>query len=352
MLLIALFACRGPNTVELPSDSEDATDSQPTETGQDSGPCTPEPAEPGQSVGLSLSFDGVERSYRLHLPSDYDCSPRPLIIGLHGYYGSGKGFEESTSRMASTIDARGIIGLFPDGLPMGESGWQAQVTSFNDIDSHHSEGPDGPTCTEDAYDYGVYDNCPAEESADACNWGTSCADDEGFLRALIAQVQGAWSVDAKRIYLTGFSQGGQSAQSLGSRLSDLLAAVSPQHGFATNGYTVGPESALGLFQVWGDKDRIVDGHDRPSNDGMIYDGAEETAQVWAAAQGCADTATEYPTDYDGTQGWACVEHAGCSTGAEVVSCVWNGGHTWGRGGGTNFALGSMLSFFDKHERQP
>jgi polyhydroxybutyrate depolymerase len=313
-------------------------------------PCEWGDAEPGASVSMSMEFDGEDRSFEVHLPSNYDCTTRPLIIGLHGYYGSGTGFERSTSQMFDRIDELGYIGLFPDGTVMGTSGWKRWVTSFNDVDSHNSDGPDGATCTDNAYDYGVFENCSEEESQDACNWGTSCSDDEGFVRAALAHVQEKWTVDAARVYLTGFSQGGQTTQSLAWRLADVLAAAAPHHGFAANGYTQGPETALGLFQVWGSEDRTVDGNERASSDGMIYDGAEETLTTWAAAQDCDSESSPYTTDYDGTSGWSCIKHANCSTGAQVVSCVWEGGHNWGRGGGTNFALESMLEFFVAHSR--
>ena len=238
----------------------------------------------------------------------------------------------------------GYIGIFPDGLPMG-NGWQSSVTSFNDVDSHNSDGPDGPTCTIDSYDYDVYNNCRPEESTDACNWGTSCADDEGFIRSLLQTSFAEWSGDANQVLLTGFSQGGQSAQSLSWRLSDVVTVTAPHHGFAANGYTQSSPSTMSLFQVWATGDSVVNGAEVPSSDGMIYDGADETAAVWALGQSCDSAKTPYPTPFDGTQGWTCVEHANCQMGAMVVNCVWQGGHTWGRVQGTNFALESMLTFF-------
>lgn len=365
-LFLLMLSCQSSNTTKNTTQSITDTQNTDTSTSSDSSdpaipqdtsdtdeptePCPLEGGEPGASVAVTAVHDSITRTYQIHLPSDYDCSPRPVIVGLHGYYGSGKGFEETTSQMFETIDSRGYIGVFPDGLQMGSSGWQSQVTSFNDIYSHFSDGPDGPTCTNSAYDYGVYANCPDEESEDLCNWGTSCADDEGFLRTLIDEVQGKWAVDERRIYLTGFSQGGQSTQSLATRLSDIFAAASPHHGFAANGYTAAPSRPIGLFQVWGDTDRTVDGHDRPSSDGMIYDGAAETAQVWADGLNCESSPVPYPTPYDGTRGWRCEQHPNCSQDKEVVTCVWNGAHRWGKTPEVNFALLAMLDFFERHSK--
>ena len=354
---IGLIACNSGGSSEL-SPVSDQTQTG-TETGlidtgssqvEPSVPCEPSPATPGSSVTLPFEHDGETRQVTIHLPSDYDCTPRPVVIGLHGYYGSGSGFESSTARMFEHVNTNGYIGVFPDGLPMSNTGWNQYVTSFNDIDSHNSDGPDGATCTADAYDYGVYDNCPPSEGQDACNWGTSCADDEGFLRSLVASLQSQWTIDASRIYLTGFSQGGQTTQSLSWRLADILAASSPHHGFSANGYTVAPGTKMGIIQIWGRSDRTVDGNGVPSSDGMVYDGAQETIDVWAAGQGCMAESVPWPTPYDGIKGWGCEEYPNCSTGASVVSCGWDGGHSWGRDGADAFALESMWTFFQSQQR--
>ena len=334
------------DTGDTSSTDGSAGDATTSGTGDDAPdpPCSWDQGTPGQTVSLQTTHDGETRTFELHLPTDYDCTPRPVVVGLHGYYGSGAGFQNSTSQMTDRIDELGYIGIFPDGLPMG-NGWQSSVTSFNDVDSHNSDGPDGPTCTIDSYDYDVYNNCRPEESTDACNWGTSCADDEGFIRSLLQTSFAEWSGDANQVLLTGFSQGGQSAQSLSWRLSDVVTVTAPHHGFAANGYTQSSPSTMSLFQVWATGDSVVNGAEVPSSDGMIYDGADETAAVWALGQSCDSAKTPYPTPFDGTQGWTCVEHANCQMGAMVVNCVWQGGHTWGRVQGTNFALESMLTFF-------
>ena len=306
---------------------------------------------PGSDVQMTTTWDGIDREWVLHLPADYDCTPRPVILGIHGYYGSGRGFENDTARMFDHLDANGIIGIFPDGLAAGDSGYLGTVTSFNDLTTRFDDGPDGATCTPTAYDYPAYPNCGASEETRACRWGTSCADDAGLFRALIAEVSQGWTVDADRIYMTGFSQGGQTVQGVACELADVLAAIAPQHGFAANGHTCGPTTKLPLFQVWGRNDTIVDGRDQPSGDGMIYDGGSETALVWAEAQGCDTATVAYETVSDGKRGWQCLEHPNCATDAEIVNCSWDGGHSWGTNPTDgNFALDAMWAFFEKHRR--
>ncbi len=357
LLLPLVAACSGPSSAEIPADTDTAptasdTDTTPVTTDTDTTPaCEPLPGVPGEDVAMTTQWEGRERTWVLHLPTDYNCEPLPLIIGVHGYFGTGRGFENDTARMFDHLNANGYIGVFPDGLAAGPSGYPSLVTSFNDLTSRFDDGPDGQTCTNNAYDYVAYDNCGPGEAGRTCRWGTSCADDVGLFRTLIDEVSTSWTVDPDRIYMTGFSQGGQTVQGVACELADVLAAISPHHGFAANGYTCGPTTKLPILQVWGTEDRTVDGHEQPSNDGMIYDGGDETAAQWAAEQGCAATGTPYPTVSDDIRGWACIEHAGCSTGAEVVSCSWNGGHVWGRSQADgDFALDAMWDFFQKHSR--
>lgn len=333
---------------ETGSPDTSAPDTAPPDTGP--VPCTTAPAIAGEDVALSLSHDGETRTYMVRLPADYDCTPRPVLIGVHGYYGSGSGFANSTAKLGDHLDEHGYIGLFPDGLPMSSS--SPDVTSFNDLGSRNDDGPDGATCDDDPWDYGSYTNCGAAEVDRACHWGTSCADDEGFFRAMLSQAQADWAVDAARIYMTGFSQGGQTTQSMACPMSDVLAAIAPSHGFAANGYTCAPETPMGMIQVWGNRDRIVPGDDGLANDGYIYDDAAETAQVWAENQGCATGGTDpYPTASDDTRGWECTQHVGCATGAEVVTCEWDGGHIWPTAGTHgNFPLAEIWTFLSAHRR--
>jgi polyhydroxybutyrate depolymerase len=53
----------------------------------------------------------------------------------------------------------------------------------------------------------------------------SPADDVGFVRALIAEVERAYPVDHARVYATGISNGGFFSQRLACDLSDQIAAV-------------------------------------------------------------------------------------------------------------------------------
>ena len=322
LIAVALLGCPSNPTGQ-------PTDTPGTGSPDDSGASCTVDVSPGGLVEQALTHD-EPRSYALFVPTNYDCTPRPLVIGLHGYYGTGRGFAEGTAGLLDPLEEAGWIGVFPDGQAAGDAGYAATVTSFNDLTSRHDTGPDGPTCTDEAFQYVAYPNCGPEEVDRTCRWGTSCADDGGFIRALVAEISTRFAIDADRVVLTGFSQGGQTAAGLACELDDLVSVVAPVHGSAANGYTCAPTARTSLVHVVGRDDTVVDAFDRPSADGMIYDSASETGAAWAVAQGCDDAPSARATPFDGTNGWGCEAYADCATGAEVVVCTWDGGHRWPR----------------------
>ncbi len=298
----------------------------------------------GELTSEKIEFENTRRTYSVFLPSLLTKSKRPLLIGLHGYYGTGREFAEETANILNDLNQRNYVGIFPDGAKM--SFLKFYVKSFNDIDSQNSNGPDGPTCTDTSHDYGVYRNCPRSQHYDRCNWGSSCSNDEGFIRKLIEISIDKWCIDPRRIFLTGFSQGAQTVQSLAWRMSDVIAAVAPHSGFSANGYSKAPQSKMSFVQIWSENDRTVDGNDRASSDGMIYESASETLSTWASAQKCNPKLSPYVTSFDGEKGWRCVEHSNCKNSSVVVSCSWNEGHTWA----DQSANSVMFDIFSKHHQ--
>ena len=352
----------GASDTTGPEDSSESTDVVPEPDAEpddgseqmddsDQGACDVGAGVPGEDVVLTFPWDGELRTWTLHLPTDYDCTPRPLLIGAHAYLSDGHSFQHDVAQIFDHINEHGYVGIFPDALARGAGPLDIGVTSFNDGTSHYDDGPDGPTCTVWSWDYGIFDNCGPEEHARFCRWGTSCADDLGFFRALITEVVGDWAIDPDRIYMTGFSQGAITTQSFACPMADILAAVAPLHGASANGYTCGPETKLSMMQVWGVNDIGINGHEEPSIDGLIYDGGDETALVWAEAQGCNAEPTPYETRSDGIWGWSCAQHEDCETGADVVNCQWDGNHIWGRTPmDGDFMWDAVWDFLSTHHR--
>jgi len=140
----------------------------------------------------SLTFGGRERRYLLHLPpSIRGAQPLPLVIVLHGGANTPE-MAERMSGMSPKADSAGFIVAYPQG-----------TTTPNDQLYTWNAG----TCCGYALDNNV--------------------DDVGFIRALIEQLQAEYSIDPKRIFVNGISNGGMMAYRLGCELSDKLAAIAP-----------------------------------------------------------------------------------------------------------------------------
>ncbi len=152
-----------------------------------------------KSEKKSLFYNGVKRTYELHLPNGHDGKkPLPLVIVLHGG-GAPVGSAERMSRMSPKADKEGFIVVYPNGTgPFPEK-----------------------FLTWDAW------NCcgPAVKSQ---------VDDVGFIRTLIEKLEKEYAIDPKRIYATGLSNGAMMTYRLGCELSDKIAAIAPVAGALNN----------------------------------------------------------------------------------------------------------------------
>jgi polyhydroxybutyrate depolymerase len=138
----------------------------------------------------SMIFDGIERTFFVHLPENYRPSVSyPLIFAMHG--GGALGYEgiEAQSGLSELSDAENFIVVYPEGLKrLGFRTWNAG------------------------------DCCPS-----ATLLGT---DDAGFIVSLLEKLNQDLSIDNKKVYATGFSNGGQLAYALANRYPHTFAAVS------------------------------------------------------------------------------------------------------------------------------
>jgi polyhydroxybutyrate depolymerase len=55
-------------------------------------------------------------------------------------------------------------------------------------------------------------------------------DDLGFFDAIVKKLEGDYCIDAKRVYVAGFSNGGFFAHRIGCERADVVAAVAPVSG--------------------------------------------------------------------------------------------------------------------------
>ena len=234
------------------------------------------PARTGSFDG-TLSSGGVTRHYLLHVPDSYQVENAvALILNFHGY-GSNSGQEENLSDMSAKTDREGFIVVYPDGI---NNAW--------------------------------YDGPGAEGKAD-----------QQFIRDLIAVLESQYSINPKRIYATGISNGGGMANRLGCDMADVIAAIAPVAGAYNFWQNCHPERPVPVLAFHGLNDNVV-----PYAGGTpkaAVPPIEEWAAAWADRNGCSPTPTvNTPTSTVTLHTWP-----NCRENAEVsLYSLADHGHSW------------------------
>lgn len=270
-------------------------------------PSAPElPGLPGLVTEVhAVTVDGARRTYRSITPARV-TDHLPLVIVLHGRGQSGSVAASQT----------GFLGL--------AQRWQA-VLVF----------PDGERRSWDA-------------GHGCCGFaGAHRVPDVPFVAAIVADAEHRWSVDAERVYLVGYSNGGKLAYSAVCAHPTFFAAVATYGAVPLAPCPAGTPAVPYLLAA-GAADRVLPFHGKPGGHPPLP--AVPRAVDWLRVQdGCPASAQ---TGRDGSvvlQRWA-----GCAGGAEVDSVVYPGwGHPW-PAARTSTASPSvatlMWSFLSRHER--
>jgi polyhydroxybutyrate depolymerase len=273
---------------------------------------TPVPSEPSQSnYSSSITSGGLQRTFNVHVSSQYDKNtPIPLLIVLHGGGGTGQEMIKFTGFNAIS-DRENFIVVYPDGF-----------------ENHWNDGR------------GVQ-----RYSAQAQN-----VDDVGFISALIDHLSSQYNIDAKRVYVTGISNGAMMSNRLGAELSQKIAAIAPVAGnIPVNMASVWqPSRPPSVLIINGTEDPLVpwaggEVHLGPLDFGQVIS-VEDTVKFWVNIGKCtaSPVITQLP-DTDPSDGTTTqIEtYGGCQDGTEVVLyAVKGGGHTWP--GGLQYASEAVI----------
>lgn len=144
------------------------------------------------SKNVSVEFNGLQRSYRIHVPKVYDGSNAvPLVIALHGYADSPR-LIEMYSNLSRKAEEENFIVVYPKGT----AGEGVEPLSFN-----------ANICCGYAQKHKI--------------------DDVSYVNFLIDKISKEYNIDSKKIYVTGMSNGGMLAHLVGLKLSHKVAAIAP-----------------------------------------------------------------------------------------------------------------------------
>jgi polyhydroxybutyrate depolymerase len=196
-----------------------------------------------------FSVDEGRGPIRVQEPAGYDPAvPAPLVMLLHGYGGSGAE-QEAYMRFGPWSDSYGFFYLAPDGQedPFGARFWNA--SSF------------------------------------CCDFFGD-TDDVGYLTRLVESVQAERSIDPKRIYLVGHSNGGFMSHRLACEHAEKFAAIASLAGaIEQEPELCRPSEPVHILQIHGTLDETI-AYGGGCGFGSCYPGAVETVRRWAAHNGC------------------------------------------------------------------
>ena len=292
--------------------------------------CSEEPAAgKPQMQRYTLEHDGLVREYFVFLPSAYDEETAlPVAIFMHGYGGTATGTEaEVTQGLNQYAEEYAYVMVYPQGTWFMSSVGGAEpreVTSWNHISDGFDTGPDGPICTPDR----VKVPCPPEcGSCGQCGW-TSCNDDVGFLRSLVAEVTGRWNVDAARMHITGFSNGAMMANRIACEASELFASAALVGGRLEPGFECTPTKRMPLLQINGGADETVPADGRASSGGWFFASTASVTRHWNEGQACGTQLKDWSAPVIEGENVQCTAACG-ESGHPSIDCLWpEGNHRW------------------------
>jgi polyhydroxybutyrate depolymerase len=287
-------------------------------------------AGPGE-YEYALRHDGLRRKYLVHVPPSYRGGERaPVVLALHGGGGTMR-YQANDERygLIEKSDAAGFIAVFPNGYAKNRRGLFATWNA-------------GACC-----------GAARDEKID----------DVGFLKAVVADVARRASIDAKRVYAIGMSNGGLMAYRLACETPGMIRAAMAVAGTDNTTTCPGgrPVSILHIHALNDDHVLYGGGAGPAARDpSKVTDfvSVPATIEKWRSRNSCPAEPARVLT----VEGAWCDRYAPCADDSAVMLCTTEtGGHSWPGGAkrradeppsGAIIANDVMWDFFESLERRP
>jgi len=213
------------------------------------------------STTTSTTVVSTARAYSKFIPSSYSKGTSlPLVVLLHGYGATGA-MQESYMNFESVAETNKFILVYPDGTvdSSGKQFWNA---------------------------------------TDACCDFFSAVADDVYLLSILKEMESNYSIDAKRIYFVGHSNGGFMSYRMACKYPDRIAAIASLAGASYFKTTdCGAKSPVSVLQVHGTKDETI-----LYEGGQIFDKSYPSAVAsvtqWATLNQCTQNAVARSTKLD------------------------------------------------------
>jgi polyhydroxybutyrate depolymerase len=224
----------------------------------------------------SLKMGKQERSFLVHVPKGYDSKkPTPVVLALHGALMNGP-MMVWFAGLNKKADQENFIVVYPSGLGMV---WNAG------------------------------------------NMGSK-TDDVAFIRKTLDDLETVVSVDKKRVYACGMSNGAMMCYRLAAELSDRIAAIARVVGINLVN-EIKPKRPVPVLHFHGTKDTLV------PFEGKLRS-VDDSIQKWVKLNSCDEKSKEDVLSKVGDEMKVTRKTYGSGkNGAEVVLVIIeDGGHTW------------------------
>ena len=184
------------------------------------------------------------RGYTVKTPKNYDPKKKyPFILSLHGFTGNGAA-QRGFFPLSDLADKHGFLYSYPSGI---NRSWNA---------------------------------------TNACCDFANSNDDSTYLRNFILWAAKKYSIDKKRIYVTGLSNGGFMSYRMAQDHADLIAAIAPIAGVGYKKWPRQPKQPVSVLHIHGTSDNVI-----KWNGGRIllrsYPSAQENFENWRKFNQCA-----------------------------------------------------------------
>ena len=186
----------------------------------------------GFSQRRIVTVDALEREFIVYVPwKSRHASNLPVVFMLHGTSGDGRQFFNN-SGWREVADVEGFIAVFPTALR--HCFYEDDVTVNGSFEANERRTPTKwahgglgdpakmPLCTP-----AQIAQLPADTQAKVDH---PLADDLGFFDAMVSDLNLNFAVDPKRLYVSGFSAGGQMSGRLAAERSTVFAALAAAAG--------------------------------------------------------------------------------------------------------------------------
>lgn len=214
-----------------------------------------------QPTTTSTTVVSTARAYSKFIPSSYSKDTSlPLVVLLHGYGATGA-MQESYMKFESVAETNKFILVYPDGTvdSSGRRFWNA---------------------------------------TDACCDFLSDVADDVYLLSILKEMESSYSIDAKRIYFVGHSNGGFMSYRMACKYPDRIAAIASLAGASFFKATdCGAKSSVSVLQVHGTKDETIL-YEGGQILGTSYPGAVASASQWATFNQCTQNAATRSSKFD------------------------------------------------------